>query len=207
MKPIHAIAAFVIGIAIMNLLYTNELLLLIAMGIAVVAVLAIDNWKNTYAFAIAAIVGGSCEALCLFFGVWEYSVANFSITPIWVPLAWGMAVILFDEAFPKTNEMKFKAIAIPMSFFGAVATSIVFSNELFAAVLFALGIGFLFMVRFYDLSDFMPGIMAGFFGAGMEVISVLNGNWHYATSSWVIPLWLPLAWFNALLVMRRIIIK
>jgi hypothetical protein len=32
----------------------------------------------------------------------------------------------------------------------------------------------------------------------------MAGNWHYSAAMFGTPLWLPLCWFNAFLIMRRI---
>jgi hypothetical protein len=49
------------------------------------------------------------------------------------------------------------------------------------------------------------GLCAAVLGTGMETVCILAGNWQYSAAMFGTPLWLPLCWFNAFLIMRRIV--
>ncbi len=48
-------------------------------------------------FIIGAIVGPIAEIICIQFGVWQYSNPSFLGIPIWLPFAWGLAVMLIKR--------------------------------------------------------------------------------------------------------------
>ncbi len=65
------------------------------------ALLAVTLWlwhtrRDITHFFIAALLGPSVEAVCIYFGAWAYSNPMFLI-PVWLPLAWGIVGI----ALPK----------------------------------------------------------------------------------------------------------
>lgn len=55
-------------------------------------------------FIVGAIIGPIVEIICVHYGVWQYSNPSFLGIPIWLPLTWGLAVILIkriSETFVK----------------------------------------------------------------------------------------------------------
>ncbi len=131
MKPALALAFFFAGTALMMLFYGQELLLLGLMSVSVIACLAIDKWKNTKMFLLAMMVGGTCENVAVMLGAWYYSNAGYLFAPLWLPVGWGMSVVLLEEAFSKDAHMpKFSKRALAMAFGGTVVTATFFSSEL-----------------------------------------------------------------------------
>jgi uncharacterized membrane protein YoaT (DUF817 family) len=205
MKPVHAIAFFVAGTALMILFYKSELLLFLLMSISAMLCLAMDGWKHARMFILSTLIGGVCENLSVMLGAWKYAVSGYLPTPIWVPVGWGLAMILFREGFGnQAHEPKFSKRALALAFGGAILTGFLAPVEYGMVLAFVFVTIALFASRYYKTDELKAGILAGVFGAGMEISCILNGNWHYPFSSWIIPLWLPLAWFNAFLIMRRI---
>ena len=45
--------------------------------------------------------------------------------------------------------------------------------------------------------------VAAVLGTAMETACILAGSWHYSVAMLGTPLWLPLCWFNAFLIMRK----
>jgi uncharacterized membrane protein YoaT (DUF817 family) len=205
MKSSLAIMFFIIGTLVMMILYADELLLFGIMGIASAGLLAVDKWKNLRAFLIAMFVGGICENLAVFLGAWSYSNANYLFAPLWLPLGWGMAVVLLEEAFSKDIRVGFSKRAVVMAFGGTAATGMLFENEFAVMAAFALITIGLFFFRYYKNSEIFMGLMAAVFGTAMESSCIIAGNWQYSAAMLGTPLWLPLCWFNAFLIMRRII--
>lgn len=206
MKPAVGIGCFAAGTLLMIAFYWNELLLTGLMLCAAMICLAIDDWKNLKLFVVATLVGGLCENITVMMGAWGYANTNYIFAPLWVPIGWGMAMVIFEEAFTKdAHAPRFSKRAILAAFSGAFLTGVFAPVEVFMALCFAIATAVFFALGFYRMDELRAGILAGVFGAGMEVTCILAGNWHYPFAiTAVIPLWLPFAWFNAFLIMRRI---
>lgn len=194
----------------MMFLFRSELLLFFLMSASAIGCLAIDKWKNTKKFLLAMIVGGICENLAVMLGAWNYSNARFLFAPIWLPIGWGMCVVLLDEAFAKdTYNPKFSKRALALAFGGTLLTGIAFRSELGVLFAFIVVTGVLLATGFYRRSEVKAGIAAAALGSTMEAACIISGNWHYS-AAWLsalgvaAPIWLPLCWFNAFLIMRRI---
>ena len=192
-------------------LFRSELLLFFLMSISAIGCLAIDKWKNTKKFLLAMIVGGICENLAVMLGAWSYSNAGFLFAPIWLPVGWGMCVVLLDEAFAKdAYNPKFSKRALALAFGGTMLTGIAFQSELGVLFAFAVVTAALIASGFYHRSEVKAGMAAAALGSVMETACIITGNWHYSVA-WLsafgvaVTLWLPLCWFNAFLIMRRII--
>jgi len=206
MKPLYAILFFIAGTMMIAVLNAYELPLLALMLISSGTILALDRWRNLRCFFISVLVGGACEAICVMLGVWKYSMQNYFLLPLWVPIAWGMAMVLFEEAFTKNVESpRFQKKAVAMSFGGALLTGFASASEFSALFSFVVVTLILVVSGFYKRSELKAGVMAGLFGAGMEVVCIAAGGWHYPVAIFNAPIWLPLAWFNAFLIMRRVV--
>ncbi|MFH0737300.1 MAG: hypothetical protein V1827_01470 [Candidatus Micrarchaeota archaeon] len=205
MKPLHSIFFFIAGTLLMMRFYGNELLLLALMALSAVACLAIDKWKNAKMFLIAMLVGGLCENLAVMMGAWGYSNAGYLFAPLWLPVGWGMAVVLLEEAFaPEHGRLRFSKRALIMAFGGTYLVGMAFPNEIailtaFVAVTFAL-----IATGYYRRDEMKAGVLAALFGTAMETACIMAGSWHYTYAMFGTPLWLPLCWFNAFLIMRRL---
>jgi uncharacterized membrane protein YoaT (DUF817 family) len=206
MRPLHAILFFIAGTLLMVWFYGDELLLLVLMALSALACLAIDKWKNASRFVVAMVVGGLCENLAVMMGAWSYANAGFLFAPLWLPVGWGMAVVLLEEAFAKDHvEPRFSKRAIVMSFGGTYLTGMAFSSEMIVLAAFAFVTIALFAAGYYRKEELKAGLVAALFGTAMETACILAGNWHYSAAMFGTPLWLPLCWFNAFLIMRRVV--
>lgn len=210
-RPLYAIGFFVAGTALMMFLFRNELLLFLLMGISAIGCLAIDDWKNTKKFLLAMIIGGICENMAVMLGAWSYSNAGFLSAPVWLPVGWGMCVVLLEEAFTKdAHNPRFSKRALAMAFGGTLLTGFAFQSEFLVLFSFLAVTAILIATGFYHRSEVKAGIAAAILGTVMETACIISGNWHYSTAllsafGVAVTVWLPLCWFNAFLIMRRII--
>ncbi len=204
MKPKYALAVFALGTILMMFLYKIEILLFALLAICSLFCLAIDKWKYAKRFLIAVIVGGACENIAVMLGGWSYANAHYLFAPLWLPVGWGMAVVLIEHAFPMKSMPKFSKRALAMAFAGAILTSVYSSNEFTVLFGFLAITGILIYKKFYDQTELFTGVMAAILGTAMESLCIITGNWHYAVAFLGTPIWLPLCWFNAFLIMRRI---
>lgn len=205
MKSFVAILFFIIGTLAMVFFYEDEILLLGIMAMFSIIVLAIDKWKNNKQFFIAMIVGGICENLAVFLGGWKYAYADYIFTSLWLPIGWGAGVILLKEAFAKNVPVTFSKKFLVLAIVGAGLTALFHEKELILVLTYLLVTIIFFFFKYYKLEEIRIGIMAAIFGTVMEGVCMMAGAWGYNTAMFTVPLWLPLCWFNAFLIMRRII--
>jgi len=206
MRTAHAVGFFIAGTLLMVFLYRYELLLFLLMGASSLLCLAVDRWKNTKMFLTAMLIGGACENLAVMLGAWNYANAGFFYAPIWLPVGWGMSVVLLEEAFAKDAHLPaFSKRAFLMAFGGTLMIGLSFSSELGVLFAFSFVTIALYIIGFYDRSEFKAGFIAALFGTAMESACIIAGSWHYNSAMFGTPLWLPLCWFNAFLIMRRIV--
>lgn len=84
------IAAFVVLVASVALLWSNNVLLLAVAAVLCGAVLAAWHERiDVSFFLVIAVLGSMAEAVFVHFGVWHYSNPTFWDVPIWFPLAFG----------------------------------------------------------------------------------------------------------------------
>ncbi len=211
MKREQAVAFFIAGTLMMMFLYKEELLLFALMSACSAACLAMDGWRNTRKLVLGMLVGGACENIAVMLGAWSYSNAGFLYAPLWLPVGWGMAVVLLEEAFATDSEQPaFSKKSIAMAFGGTILTGLSFSSEMGVLAGFV-GVSVILVASgFYHRSELKAGVMAAIFGTAMESACIVAGNWRYSSAvlaaiGLAAPIWLPLCWFNAFLIMRRII--
>ena len=98
---------FVIGIAAISMFFKNNLILLLIL-IAVWGI-SIAFWHrkiDIIFYIVGAIIGPVAEIVCINYGVWQYANPSFLGIPIWLPLAWGFAVVMIKrvaETIAKIN--------------------------------------------------------------------------------------------------------
>jgi hypothetical protein len=99
---------FFSGIILISLLYTNNILLTFLL--VLIWSIGIKGWykhHDVYFLVSGAIIGTVAEIICIYFGVWKYANPIFLGIPLWLPLAWGLAVVLikrFGEIFIKIEK-------------------------------------------------------------------------------------------------------
>lgn len=205
MKPLVALAIFIIGSLCLAAFYPWEILLAVAVGAFSIAAIAHCGLRNLKSYIIAVLAGGFCENTAVWLGGWKYTNAAFLPAPLWLPLGWGFSILLFEEAFGKKIPVKFSPRAALLAVGGTVAAALLSGNELLVLGLFVLVTVVLFKTEFYKREEFVLGVYAAALGTFMEALSIFTGNWQYSAAILQVPLWLPLCWFNAYLIMRRII--
>ena len=96
---------YIIGIISISTLYLDNILLTLVLFAAYFLGLFIWHKKHDLIFfVIGAIIGPIGEIICIHYGVWHYSNPSFLGIPFWLPLAWGLAVMLIkrvSETFVK----------------------------------------------------------------------------------------------------------
>jgi uncharacterized membrane protein YoaT (DUF817 family) len=203
MKPYLAIVFFIIGTILMVGLWQHELLLLVLMAASSALLLGLDKWRRAKQFLLAVLIGGACENIAVAMGAWHYANANYLFAPLWLPVGWGMAVVLLDEAFGARLPLKAPKASVALAFIGTIGAGLMFPSELALLAAFIAATAGLFLLGYYRSEDAMPGLMAAVFGTAMETACIIAGSWHYSAAMFGTPLWLPLCWFNAFLIMRR----
>lgn len=97
-EVIYDMAAFSIGIAIISFFWRDNLLLLSLLALA--CLIGMKSWyrkHDIYFFVAGAIVGPAAEIVCVHFGTWQYTNPTLLGIPVWLPLAWGLAVMLIKR--------------------------------------------------------------------------------------------------------------
>ncbi|HLD38974.1 MAG TPA: hypothetical protein VJB05_01520 [archaeon] len=99
---------FSLGIIATSFLYENNLLLTVAL--IILWCFGIYFWhkkRDIILFVSGAIFGPLAETVAVYFGVWSYANPTFLGIPIWLPLVWGMAIVMivrFAELFIKIEK-------------------------------------------------------------------------------------------------------
>tara|TARA_Y100000310_G_C20317883_1_gene639333 strand:- start:67 stop:420 length:354 start_codon:yes stop_codon:yes gene_type:complete len=108
------------------------------------------------------------------------------------------------------NKIKEVGIEIAPLFVATFITSYLsvlnnFTGELIITIVYLLIIGFLFAVRYnkQEFYVFLVGLVAGIIIEGWgKVINLFS--WQSFNSLFSLPLWLPIAWGYAFVIMRRV---
>ncbi len=93
------IALFAVGIAFISLFYMNNILLLLLL--ILLCVFGLKFWykkHDTYFFVSGAIIGPIGEIVAIHFGAWYYTNPTVLGIPVWLPIVWGLAVVLIKRA-------------------------------------------------------------------------------------------------------------
>ncbi len=95
-KEIVAITSiFIVGVIVVSLTFTNNLLTLSMLIISTIIVLKIWHKKDDFYFFLAGSIMGSLgEIISIYFGAWGYTNPTFLEIPIWLPIAWGSTTLL-----------------------------------------------------------------------------------------------------------------
>jgi len=90
---------FIVTVAVVAHFYRNNFLLTILLillwGISII-------WWHTKRdaklFITGAIFGTAIEIICTHFGVWQYGNPTFLNVPVWLPMAWGVFIVMIVRA-------------------------------------------------------------------------------------------------------------
>jgi hypothetical protein len=83
-------------------------------------------------------------------------------------------------------------------------TGLTFGSEPLTLLSFTAAIAGFFVMEHLKKDELAAGLAAAALGTAMESINIIAGNWHYTAARFGTPLWLPLCWFSAFLIMRRV---
>lgn len=68
---------------------------LVFLTITSILLLKITQWRYVRAYIFCAVFGSLGEIIAIWAGAWQYSKPQFAGIPIWLPLIWGSAAVLF----------------------------------------------------------------------------------------------------------------
>ncbi|ODS40695.1 MAG: hypothetical protein A7315_07925 [Candidatus Altiarchaeales archaeon WOR_SM1_79] len=89
------IVLFIVGVSFISLFYMNNILLTVLLALLLVFVLKFWCRKNDiYFFVFGAVIGMSAEVVAVHFGAWQYANPSILEIPVWLPIAWGLVVVL-----------------------------------------------------------------------------------------------------------------
>jgi len=92
------IVALFLGISMIVFAFKNNLLLSsILILILMIGIKYRNKGHNLVYFITGAIIGPFAEIICIHFGVWQYTNPSFLGIPLWLPFAWGFAIILIKS--------------------------------------------------------------------------------------------------------------
>ena len=106
---VFEIILFCAGIVLISFLYTNNLLLTPLLIIA--CLIGMKFWykkHDIYFFVIGAIVGPVGEIVCIHFGAWQYANPTFLGIPVWLPLVWGLIIMLIKRIAETLVDIRVK---------------------------------------------------------------------------------------------------
>ena len=87
-------ALFVAGTAAIAGLHGHPLLLSTVLLVVAVAVMALWRRKSLVVYIVGAVAGPVAEMFGVRAGAWKYTAPAFLGIPVWLPFAWGYAVVL-----------------------------------------------------------------------------------------------------------------
>jgi len=92
------IIVFAFGVLFISLFWRNNLLLTSLLFLLWLVALKFWHKKDDFIFFItAAIIGSLGEMVCVQFFAWQYSNPLFLGIPPWLPLGWGVFVVLIKR--------------------------------------------------------------------------------------------------------------
>jgi hypothetical protein len=99
MELLLELAVFAAVVAQVALLYERVFLLTAMLLVTASLVLTVrpDGVVNVSLFVAGAVLGPAGEMFCAAAGAWTYSHETFLGIPLWLPLAWGLAVVVAKE--------------------------------------------------------------------------------------------------------------
>lgn len=89
---------FIFAILAISFFYANNLLLTAVLLVILIATLKV--WyrpRDIHFFIAAVIVGPIAEIVAVHFGAWQYTNSTVLGIPLWLPLAWGLIVVLIKR--------------------------------------------------------------------------------------------------------------
>tara|TARA_R100000988_G_scaffold27919_2_gene14199 strand:- start:233 stop:595 length:363 start_codon:yes stop_codon:yes gene_type:complete len=87
------------------LLYHNPIILmLVLVGLSIFYLYWVNTNRANITYTIGFFLGPTGESLCVYLGAWDY--AHTSLIPIWLPFAWALVSVVFDNLNQVISELK-----------------------------------------------------------------------------------------------------
>ncbi len=89
------------------LFYKNNLLT--AFLLALISLVGLKLWHkkdDVYFFVIPAFIGPTFEIICIYFGVWRYANPTLAGIPIYLPIAYGLALLVLKNIITTFLKME-----------------------------------------------------------------------------------------------------
>jgi hypothetical protein len=97
---------FMTGTLLVSLLYPYTELLFVTLLFAGAITLKLWHKKDdVYYFILGATLGPFAEIFHIYFGVWQYTTPHFLGLPIWLPLGWGLFIIILNRVVGTIKKM------------------------------------------------------------------------------------------------------
>ena len=98
---------FGLGTMAISLLYPYTEIVFVVLAIAVVAALKLWHKKDdVYYFVVGATLGPFAEIFHVYFGAWYYTTPHVMGLPIWLPLGWGLFVIIINRVVNTLKKIR-----------------------------------------------------------------------------------------------------
>lgn len=98
MKNKHYInSLYVLTLLSVALLWRTPYIAFACLATTSLLLLKATRWKYTMVYLFCAAAGSISEIIAIAAGAWHYAVPQIGGIPIWLPLAWGCASILFMQ--------------------------------------------------------------------------------------------------------------
>jgi hypothetical protein len=210
--PVTAAILAAITIPILSLLWrSNEQIAILFLALSIVTLWVKKSRSDLIHYIVAAILGPTMEAVCIYAGAWQYGNPTLLI-PYWLPLGWGLAAVIiknmvdWSRQFIKhsPNQSKSFPTLTFLVFLLSVASISIFwvDGLLVTGMLVGLTIVMIIIPRFQF--DPMKLLFPFVSGPIMEIICISFGTWQYTNPFVIIPLWLPFIWGIIMLTFSRI---
>jgi hypothetical protein len=99
-------ALYVLTLLSASLLWKTPFIAFACLVATSTLLLQATKWKYTKVYIFCAIAGSASEMIAITAGAWHYANPQFAGIPIWLPLLWGSASILFMQLSEPLNSRR-----------------------------------------------------------------------------------------------------
>jgi hypothetical protein len=78
--------------------------MLVLVGLSIFYLYWVNTNRANITYTIGFFLGPTGESLCVYLGAWDY--AHTSLIPIWLPFAWALVSVVFDNLNQVISELK-----------------------------------------------------------------------------------------------------
>ena len=82
---------------------TPMILLGVLISLSILYLLWVKTRRANLTYTIGFLLGPTGESLCVYLGAWDYARAP--VIPIWLPVAWGLVSVVFDNLNQTISEL------------------------------------------------------------------------------------------------------